>query len=62
MFPSQSAQRKLPPLRLIRRKKMKKIVLAAMALAILGTVAADARPHRHKVCFVRHHHRVCSWR
>ncbi len=41
---------------------MKKIVLAAMALAILGTVAADARPHRHKVCYMRHHHRICRWR
>jgi hypothetical protein len=40
---------------------MKKIVLAAMALAILGTAAADARPHRHRVCSVHHHHRVCRW-
>ena len=40
----------------------KKIILAAMTLCILGSVAADARPHRHKVCYMRHHHRICRWR
>jgi hypothetical protein len=40
---------------------MKKIVIAALALTMLSTVA-DARPRHHRVCFVRHHHRVCHWR
>ncbi len=35
------------------------IALAAASLVAFAT-AADARPH--KVCFVRHHHRVCHWR
>ena len=41
---------------------MKKIILAVVALGILGATAAEARMHRHKVCTVRHHHRVCRWR
>ena len=41
---------------------MKKIILAAVALSLLGMGAAEARMHRHKVCCVRHHHRVCHWR
>jgi len=41
---------------------MKKIILAAIALTVLSTAVADARPHRHRVCTVHHHHRVCHWR
>lgn len=26
------------------------------------TVAYHRHHRRHKVCFVRHHHRVCRWR
>ena len=37
---------------------MKKIILAAIALTVLGAVAADARPH-HRHCYIHHHHRVC---
>jgi hypothetical protein len=43
-------------------KKLIAIALAASALAALASTA-DARPHhRERVCFMRHHHRVCSWR
>ena len=45
---------------------MKKLMTAAFALTVLGVTlaasAADARPHRHKVCSWHHHHRVCRWR
>ncbi|HEY4078075.1 MAG TPA: HHHH-motif protein [Rhizomicrobium sp.] len=41
---------------------MKTIILAALALTVLGTAVADARPHHRRVCVVRHHHRVCHWR
>jgi hypothetical protein len=39
----------------------RKFILAAMALCILGATAAEARHHRHKVCSIRHHHRICRW-
>jgi hypothetical protein len=63
MFPSYTERGKLSGTKgLIREKSMtKKIILAAMTLCILGTVAADARPHRHRVCSVHHHHRICRW-
>ena len=44
---------------------MKKIIATALVLTSLGAVlatSADARHHRHKVCTMRHHHRVCGWR
>jgi hypothetical protein len=42
---------------------MKKLILAVLTLTIFGAVAAEAaHHHRHKVCAVRHHHRVCHWR
>jgi len=42
---------------------MKKLILAALALTVLGATVADARPHhRHRVCSWHHHHRVCHWR
>ena len=48
---------------------MKNVLIAAMAaVCALTAVAtsADARPmghgHRHQVCTMRHHHRMCSWR
>lgn len=63
MFPSYAGRGKLSLTKgLIREKIMtKKIILAAMALCILGATAAEARHHRHKVCHVRHHHRICRW-
>jgi len=42
---------------------MKKLILATLALTVLGTGMVEARPHhRHKVCSWHHHHRVCRWR
>jgi hypothetical protein len=43
---------------------MKKLITAAFALTVLAVTlgAADARPHRHKVCSFHHHHRICHWR
>jgi hypothetical protein len=56
---------------------MKKLIIAAFALSMLGAGAAQAlsigintghrghyRPvhHRHQVCSYHHHHRSCSWR
>jgi hypothetical protein len=56
---------------------MKKLIIAAFALSMLGAGAADAlsigintghrghyRPvhHRHQVCSYHHHHRSCYWR
>ena len=37
---------------------MKKLIAAAIALTVLGAVAAQAMPH-HRHCFYRHHHRIC---
>jgi len=46
----------------------KKVLLSLTCIAgllALSPVAASARPHRHKVCRVRHihhhAHRVCHW-
>ncbi len=37
--------------------------VAAASLAAFATAAnADPHHHAHKVCYVRHHHRVCHWR
>jgi len=42
---------------------MNKLIIAAIALTVLGAAAVQAAPHhRHRVCTVHHHHRVCSWR
>ncbi len=39
------------------------LALAIAAASLIAVSAADARPHhRHQVCFMRHHHRVCHWR
>jgi hypothetical protein len=44
---------------------MKTVIAIAMAAATVAAVApaANARPHHrpHKVCTIRHHHRVCRW-
>ena len=42
---------------------MKTLIISVLALAVLGTAAANAAPrhHRHKVCSTHHHHRVCHW-
>ena len=53
---------------------MKKFIIAAFALSMLGAGAAEAltigintggrghyRHHRHQVCSFHHHHRVCRW-
>jgi hypothetical protein len=64
MFPSYAGRGKLSVTKgpdSGEKDMTKKIILAAMTLCILGTIAADARPHRHKVCFIRHHHRICRW-
>ncbi len=49
---------------------MKAFLAAAITLSLLGATAAVAAPmphrppvhHKHKVCTIRHHHRVCFWR
>ncbi len=52
---------------------MKNALIAALvAVSALTAIAssADAQPyrrhgfhgHRHQVCTIRHHHRVCGWR
>jgi hypothetical protein len=49
---------------------MKTVIVSLFALTLLGATAAEAQinihvgptHHRHRVCFIRHHHRVCSWR
>jgi hypothetical protein len=52
---------------------MKKLIIAAFALSMLGAGAAEAltigintghhaRHHRHQVCSWHHHHRSCHWR
>jgi hypothetical protein len=41
---------------------MKKLAVAVLALSLFGITAAGAAPHRHRVCTVHHHHRVCHWR
>jgi hypothetical protein len=44
---------------------MKKIILAAFAITLLGAGAAEALTigihtgHHHRHCFYRHHHRIC---
>ncbi|HEY4274562.1 MAG TPA: HHHH-motif protein [Rhizomicrobium sp.] len=42
---------------------MKILIASALALAVLGSTAVMAAPHghRHKVCSMHHHHRVCHW-
>ena len=34
----------------------------ATQVSSFQTVAYHGRHHRHKVCVMRRHHRVCSWR
>jgi hypothetical protein len=42
---------------------MNKLIAAALALTMVGAIAAQAAPHhRHHACAVRHHHRVCHAR
>jgi hypothetical protein len=52
---------------------MKKIALGAAAVLCLALTSAPAMSyagpghraanhHRHKVCHMRHHRRVCTWR
>lgn len=41
---------------------MKKLVIAALTLTILGGTAAEARHHGRQVCVTHHHHRACHWR
>ncbi len=53
---------------------MKTIIAALAATVALSAVAvapASAQPYRHgwhhhhhphKVCFIRHHRRICTWR
>jgi len=42
---------------------MHKLIAAALALTMVGAIAAQATPHhRRHVCAVRHHHRVCHAR
>ncbi|HEY0265931.1 MAG TPA: hypothetical protein VGC16_04215 [Rhizomicrobium sp.] len=44
---------------------MKKIILAAFTLTLLGAGAAEALTvhlgghHHHRHCYIRHHHRIC---
>ncbi len=43
---------------------MKKIILAAFAITLLGVGAAEALTvhiggHHHRHCYIRHHHRIC---
>lgn len=44
---------------------MKFVLAATLAVSMLTAGAASARPifhhHPHKVCTMRHHHRVCRW-
>jgi hypothetical protein len=42
---------------------MKIILAAAFTLSMVTLGFADAAPrhHAHKVCSMRHHHRVCHW-
>jgi hypothetical protein len=42
---------------------MNKLIAAAIALTVIGAVAAQAYPHhRHRVCVWHQHHRLCHWR
>ncbi|MBS0279908.1 MAG: hypothetical protein JSR25_02005 [Proteobacteria bacterium] len=43
---------------------MKTLIISFVTLAVLGVSAAGAAPvrhrhHSHRVCSIRHHHRVC---
>ena len=41
---------------------MKQIIAIALSAATFAAFASSAdAAHRHRVCFVRHHHRVCHW-
>ncbi|WP_256375880.1 hypothetical protein [Caulobacter sp. S45] len=44
---------------------MKLFISALVAVAALTATAASAGPmhhHGHRICSMRHHHRVCMWR
>jgi hypothetical protein len=43
---------------------VKAVFASVIALSLLAAGAAEARPHHmkpHKVCVMKHHHRVCHW-
>jgi hypothetical protein len=42
---------------------VKLFISALIAASVLTAGAASAYPHhRQRVCTMRHHHRVCTWR
>jgi len=43
---------------------MKHVAIILISAAMLAASAASARPlpHRHQVCSIRHHHKVCVMR